>query len=89
MYFKSKYIVGEILEGSLEIMAAIVFPETVSHLAVSKAFIPGTIRSAGFCHAEEEDVKVYGKSVGLDKSSSPGDEILVGRAMSHSKYVQY
>lgn len=88
MYSKSKYIVGQISDGMGSQTAAVVFPETIPHVSMSRVFVQGSIRSAGFCHFSEEDVKVYGDSVGLKVKSNPEqDTRLVGRAMSHPNYI--
>lgn len=89
MYSKSKYIVGEVMGSFGTHLCAVVFPETVGHDDIGRRlFIDGTIRSAGFCHFSEDDVKVYGESVSLRVKSNPAvDTALVGRAMSHPKYI--
>lgn len=89
MYHKAKYIVGEVPGGvGLGVLCAVLFPETVGHDDMSQVFIPGTIRSAGFFHADENKVYVYGESISLRIKSNPEiDERFVGRAMAHSEYA--
>jgi hypothetical protein len=88
MYTKAKYIVGEVRGTYLDHKCAVVFSEAIGHDEVAKVFIPGTITSAGFCHATEEKVWVYGESVSLRIKSNPErDEELVGRAIAHQAYV--
>jgi hypothetical protein len=89
MYTKSKYVVGEIQDSNgFMLLGAVVFSELLSHSDVARVFVPDTVRSAGFCHYEEHGVQVYGESVSLNVKSNPTtDEKLVGRAMSHPKYI--
>jgi hypothetical protein len=88
VYTKSKYIVGEIQDDMGSVITAIVFSDVISHIFVSKLFVPGTIIGAGFCYYDIEGVTVYGESFGLNIESNPEDEIHVGRAMGHPKYMQ-
>jgi hypothetical protein len=88
MYTKAKYIVGDINGTYMSHTCAVVFSEAIGHDEVAKVFIPGTIVSAGFCHATEEKVWVYGESISLHIKSNPErDETLVGRAIAHPAYV--
>lgn len=85
MYTKSKYVVGVTSDGDLE---AAVGSETIKHVNLASVFVE--VKSAGFCHFEPEDVKVYGESTGLRLKSNPEiDTELVGRAMAHPKYFAY
>lgn len=82
MYTKSKYVTGRTHDGGL---CAVIGPESIQHVSLAKVF--SQVLSAGFCHAEEDDVSVYGASAGLGIKSKPEkDKALVGRAMSHPKY---
>jgi hypothetical protein len=82
MYTKAKYVVGRTRSGS---RAAIIGPEDVNHVDLAQSL--AEVHSAGFCHYSEEDVKVYGKSVGLNlECNEKTDKPLVGRAMSHPNY---
>lgn len=88
MYTKAKYIVGDVQGTYMVQTCAIVFSEAVGHNEVAPLFIAGTIISAGFFHADEEKVHVYGDSVSLRIKSNPEvDERLVGRAIAHQAYI--
>jgi hypothetical protein len=86
MITKSKYVVGEISTGIATMLAAVVFCEYVPHISMIRLFEPGTIRSAGFCYISDDDVQVFGESVGLHTKSLPEDARLIGRAIAHQKY---
>lgn len=83
MYSKSKYIVGNI-DG---MTCAVVFPETIPHVAVARVFDKGTILGAGFCHYGEDGASAYGESIGLNVASRPEDAVLLSRAMAHPQYI--
>lgn len=88
MFSKSKYLVGQVhIDGTTALMA-LVFPENFPHAVAAHAFLPGSIVSGGFCHYEDDDVRVYGESISMKVKSRPDqDMILLGRALSHPKYI--
>lgn len=88
MYSKAKYAVGEVAGSYGSTLCAIVFSEVVTHSDTARVFVPGTIMSAGFFHADQDKVHVYGDSVSLNVKSNPErDERLIGRAIAHPAYV--
>jgi hypothetical protein len=69
---KSKYIIGEIVTSpaGLEVMAAVIFPESIPHVDMAKMFVPETIISAGFVAFNAEGKPFsYDKSIGLGVES--------------------
>jgi hypothetical protein len=88
MYSRAKYVVGKIRSDYSEQLVAVIIPETINHKDIKSVFIPGSIRSAGFCSCGASDkVHVYGKSTSLNVECNPVlDELLVGRAMAHPIY---
>lgn len=69
---KSKYIIGEIVTSSsgLEIMVAIIFPESIPHVDMAKVFLPESIISAGFVGFNADGRPFsYDKSIGLGVES--------------------
>lgn len=87
MYSKAKYVVGVPRSGFFDGLCAVVFSEIMDHCAVSEVFVPGSIVSAGFCHAEADEVRVYGRSASLKLASRPEDAELVGRAIAHKTTI--
>jgi hypothetical protein len=89
MYSKAKYVVGEILTRDImgSIFGAIVFSECSPHRAIVNMFAPGSIVGAGFFHADETAVYVYGESTGLGVKSRPEDIKHVARAIAHASAV--
>mgnify|MGYP007069468650 CR=1 FL=1 len=65
---KSKYIIGEIATSpsGLEIMAAVIFPESIPHADMAKMFLKDSIISAGFVGFNTDGRPFsYDKSIGL------------------------
>lgn len=65
---KSKYIIGEIVTNpsGLEVMVAVIFPESIPHVDIAKLFVPETIISAGFVGFNADGRPFsYDKSIGL------------------------
>lgn len=87
MYSKAKYVVGVPVGGFGTSLCAVVLPENMNHSDVTSVFVPGSIRSAGFFHAESAGVVLYGRSSSLKLEVHADDEQLVGRAIAHSKYI--
>lgn len=89
LFMKAKYLVGKMAGVADTDEVAIVFSELVTHSDIGRrVFTPGTVVSGGFCHYDEDGVKVYGESISMRVKCNPAvDEELVGRAMAHPKYA--
>lgn len=86
MYSQGKYVTGEIKTDRMSVLGAIVIPETVPHNSIKDCF--EEITGAGFFKFDKDKVTVFGESTGLGVSPTEIDEILVGRSISHPKYVR-
>lgn len=66
---RSKYIIGEVETDSIcmELMVAVIFPESLPHVDVArKLFVEGSIISAGFVGFDQDGKPFsYGDSVSL------------------------
>lgn len=80
---KQKYVVGRI-SGMSDV--AVVFSELTVHADVARCFVAGSVESAGFFYATEDEVIPYGESTSLKLKSRPEDAMLIGMAIGHPKY---
>lgn len=67
---KQKYVVGRISGMS----------------DVARCFVAGSVTSAGFFYATDDEVIPYGESTSLKLKSRPEDAVLIGTAIGHPKY---
>ena len=83
MYSKGKYVVGEVIGRYIPVMAAVCVNESITHSDLAPIFVPGSIRSAGFFHINEDlTVSVYGDSISLRVKSQENDAILVSKTLA-------
>lgn len=80
---RTKYIVGELPNATTTVLGAVVFPEYVEHVHMSKVFEPGedNLISAGFFQVIDGEVHPYGESVGLGLASRPEDAQIIAKAI--------